>query len=214
MKQPDARSDEQALSLREEALKICARSGWTPQCIGRNQFQIGVSEVYEELRCLQKVLAVYISQDLINCCRRHHLWSPFFEDVEARIWLFLDDRERAQKRWQKLSNHTNKQMQKVARDALSSLDKNIQSGDRLVVEVSNALDRGQQQRMQTMLTQALIQAEDLDDSKLQSLLDMVAMQYPMPSEFPINRELYINQLIFELFDRQLQGWESPIDAAS
>ena len=109
---------------------------------------------------------------------------------------------------------TNKQLQMVARDALSGLDKNIQSGDRLVVEVSNALDRGQRQRMQTMLTQALIQAEDLDDSKLQSLLDMVAMQYPMPSEFPINRELYINQLIFELFDRQLQGWESPIDAAS
>ena len=214
MKQPEAHSDEQALLLREEALKICARSGWTPHRVAQGQYKIGFSEIYEELRCLQKVLAVHISQELIDCCRRYNIRSPYLEDVEARIWLFLDDRERAQKRWQRLSNHTNEQMQMVARDALSSLDKNIQSGDRLVVEVSNALDRGQRERMQSMLTQALIEAEDLDDLKLQSLLDMVTMQYPMPPEFPINRELYINQLMYELFDRQLQGWEIPIDATS
>ena len=214
MNQPDFTGDEQALLLREEALEICARSGWNPRCIGQGQYKIGFSEIYEELRCLQRVLAVHISQDLIDCCRRHQICSPYFDDVEARIWLFQDERKRAQERWSALSNHANEQVRSVANEALTRLDQKIKSGEQLVIEVSHALDRGEQKRMQVMLNQALIKAEDLDDSKLLSLLDMVAMQCPMPSEFPINRDLYINQLMFELFDQQLQGWESLINAES
>ena len=214
MDQPDSTRDEQALLLREEALEICARSGWHPRRIGQGQYKIGFSEIYEELRCLQKVLAVHISQDLIDCCRRHQIFSPYFDDVEARIWLFQNDRKRAQERWYSLLDHANEQVRSVANEALTRLDQKIKSGEQVVIEVSHALDRGEQQRMQAMLNQALIEAEDLDDSKLLSLLDMVAMQRPMPSEFPINRDLYINQLMFELFDQQLQGWESLINAES
>ena len=214
MKQPDLIRDEQAWLLREEAVEICARSGWNPRCIGQGQYKIGFSEIYEELRCLQKVLAVHISQELIDCCRRHQIWSPYFDDVEARICLFQDEREWAQERWEALSNHANEQVRSVANEALARLDQQTKSGEQLVEEVTHALDRGQQKRMQTMLIQALIGAEDLDDSKLLSLLDMVAMQCPMPSEFPINRDLYINQLMFELFDQQLQCWENLIYAES
>ena len=35
-----------ALQLRAEALQICQRAAWTPQCIGTGVFDAGVKEIY------------------------------------------------------------------------------------------------------------------------------------------------------------------------
>ena len=54
---------------------------------------VGVSEICSCV--LQKVLAIDVAQELIDCCRKHQQWSPLFEDVEARIALFQGDVDRA-----------------------------------------------------------------------------------------------------------------------
>ena len=75
-------------ALREDAIAICRQAGWSPRCLGQQGAKPGVTEIYEELRCLQHVLAVDVAQALIDCCRMHQQWTPLFEDVEARIALF------------------------------------------------------------------------------------------------------------------------------
>ena len=118
-----------ALALQSEALTICEQAGWTPRCIGQQTHDIGVPEIYEELRCLQKVLAVHVSQALIDCCLRHDLWTPLFEDVEARIWLFLGDRKRAEQRWRSLLQHSSPTPRDIARQTLSALQRKVKSGE-------------------------------------------------------------------------------------
>ena len=66
-----AQPSDAALQLRADALQICRSAAWLPKCIGSGKFDAGVPEIYAELRALQKVRAVYVSQALIACCRRH-----------------------------------------------------------------------------------------------------------------------------------------------
>jgi hypothetical protein len=57
-----------------------------------------------------------------------------------------------------------------------------------------------------MLLVALTDVDEL--SNIQGVLEVVAMQWPMPPETPWDRGLHTNQLILDLFDRQLQDWEN------
>ena len=76
-------------------------------------------EIYEELRCLQKVLAIDVAQELIDCCRKHQQWSPLFEDVEARIALFRGDVDQAEQIWTHLLNHPSPIVQRDCSKRLS-----------------------------------------------------------------------------------------------
>ena len=49
-----ATAEERAWALRAEALQICDRFAWTPQCIGRGECEVGAREIYAELHRLQK----------------------------------------------------------------------------------------------------------------------------------------------------------------
>ena len=195
-----------ALQLRAEALQICQRAAWTPQCIGTGLFDAGVKEIYAELRDLQTVRAVHVSQDLIACCRRHGLWTPLFEDAEARIWMFLGDRDRAEARWRELLLHQDPNLRRIAQEALAGLQDNLDSGAQLATDVAQALDRNDQERLVTILLEAAL-AEEASAS-LDQVLEAAALQWPMPEEIPWNRGLFTNQLLLDLFERQLQGWEA------
>ena len=145
--------EDRALALRADALLICERAAWLPQCIGTDQFRPGVPEIYAELRCLQKVRAVRVSETLIACCQRHGMWTPYFADVEARIWLCLGDRDRAEARWSELLHHENRQLRVIAKQALVSLQRKVDSGERLATEVDQAMDRNETERVVEMLLQ-------------------------------------------------------------
>ena len=198
--------EDRALALRADALLICERAAWLPQCIGTDQFRPGVPEIYAELRCLQKVRAVRVSETLIACCQRHGMWTPYFEDVEARIWLFLGDRDRAEARWSELLHHENRQRRVIAKQALVSLQRKVDSGERLATEVDQAIDRNETERVVEMLLVALMDEDEPDT--LENVLEVVAMQWPMPPETPWDRGLFTSQLLLALFERQLQDWEA------
>ena len=205
-------TEEIPLALRAEALQICERFAWTPQCIGTDEYEVGPREIYEELRCLQKVGAVYVSQALIECCLRHKQWLPLFEDVEARIWLFLGERERAEKRWRDLLHHSSPVMREIAGHSLKRLEKKIETGEMLANEVSFAFDRNQTDRVKALLIEALLESKDLDEHWLQRVLEQTALKMPVPNEFPWDRTLFTNHLILELYAQQLEQWELGIDA--
>ena len=198
--------EDRALALRADALLICERAAWLPQCIGTDQFRPGVPEIYEEMRCLQRVRAVRVSEALIACCLRHGMWTSFFEDVEARIWLFLGDRDRAEARWKELLHHENRLLQVIAKQALASLQRKVDSGEQLAMEVDQAMDRNEMERVVGMLLVALMDEDEPDT--LENVLEVVALQWPMPPEIPWDRGLFTNHLVLDLFERQLQNWEA------
>ena len=205
MPSSDVQPSDAALQLRADALQICRSAAWLPQCIGSGQFDAGVPEIYAELRALQKVRAVYVSQALIACCRRHRLWTPLFEDVEARIWLFLGDRARAQARWADLLHHADSNLRGMAKKALAALQAKAESGVQLATEVAQAQDRNETDRLVTMLLAALLTDEPPD--ALEDVLEAAALQWPMPEGMPWDRGLFTQQLVLDLFERQLQQWE-------
>ena len=212
MDDPTITADERALALRAEALELCDRFAWAPQCIGSGAFEAGAREIYAELRRLQKVRAVYVSKALIDCCLRHQQWLPLFEDVEARIWLFLGERERAEQRWQALLQHSSPVMRKIAEAALKSLDTKRQTGELLATEVAQALDRNQTERVNALLIEAMLEIEDLDEAWLQEVLESTALKMPMPDSFPWDRTLFTNQLMLDLYGQQLDQWERLVYA--
>ena len=201
----------QAEALREEAIALCKRAGWSPKCIGTGQFKIGVCEIYEELRCLQKVYCVDVSEQLIECCRRHQQWSPLFEDVEARIALFRGETNKAELIWSDLLNHQSKIVHDIADQALRSLKSRRDSGEQLVNDVIQALDHDQQNLVDQMLYEAVMASSDLNNAFLVSALDVAARNRSRPEHWPWNRELLIDQLMFNLFERQLLAWENHVD---
>jgi hypothetical protein len=198
--------EDRALALRADALLICEQAAWLPQCIGTDQFLPGVPEIYEEMRCLQRVRAVRVSEALIACCLRHGMWTSLFEDVEARIWSFLGDRDRAEARWSELLHHENRQLQVIAKQALASLQRKVDSGEQLAMEVDQAMDRNEIERVVGMLLVALMDEDEPDT--LENVLEVVALQWPMPPEIPWDRGLFTNHLVLDLFERQLQNWEA------
>ena len=204
-------AEERALALRAEALLICDRFAWTPQCIGTGECEVGPREIYAELRCLQKVGAVDVSQALIDCCLRHQQWLALFEDVQARIWMFLGERERAEQRWRALLHHSNPVMREIAEKALKRLEKKIETGEMLASEVSFALDCNQIERVKMLLIEAILEIKDLDELWLQRVLEQTALKMPVPKEFPWNRTLYVNHLMLELYAQQLEEWEQNVN---
>ena len=199
------------MALRAEALEICDRYAWTPQCIGTGEYEVGPREIYAELRFLQRVGAVYVSQALIGCCLRHQQWLPLFEDVEARIWLFLGERERAEQRWRELLHHSSPVMREIAEKALKRLEQKIQTGEMLANEVSNALDRNQMDRAKALLIDVMLEIKNLDEPWLQRVLEQTASKMPIPKELPWDRTLLTNHLMLELYAQQLEQWEQGID---
>ena len=204
-------AEEPAWALRAEALEICDRFAWTPQCIGMGDSEVGPREIYSELRCLQKVGAVDVSQALIDCCLRHQQWLALFEDVQARIWLCLGERERAEQRWRALLQHSNPVMREIAEMALQRLGKKIETGEILVTDVTHAFDRNQTDRVKALLIEALLESKDLDEPWLQRVLEQIALKMPVPNEFPWDRTLFTNHLLLELYAQQLDQWEQNID---
>ena len=211
MTDSETTSEERALALRAEALVICDRFAWTPQCIGTGDSEVGPREIYAELRCLQKVGAVDVVQALIDCCLRHQQWLALFEDVQARIWMFLGEWERAEQRWRALLHHSNPVMREIAEMALKRLEKKIETGEILAIDVAHALDRNQIDRAKTLLIKAMIQIKDLDEPWLQRVLEQTALKMPISNKFPWNRMLFTNHLMLELYAQQLEQWEQIID---
>ena len=203
-------AEERALALRAEALLICDRFAWTPQCIGTGDGEVGPREIYAELRCLQKVGAVDVAQALIDCCLRHQQWLALFEDVQARIWMFLGEWERAEQHWRALLRHSNPVMREIAEMALKRLEKKIETGEILAIDVAHALDCNQIDRAKTLLIKAMIQVKDLDELWLQRVLEQTALKMPVPNKFPWNRTLFTNHLMLELYAQQLEQWEQII----
>ena len=201
-----------ALALRAEALQICDRFAWHPQCIGSGSFEAGVREIYAELRLLQKVRAVYVSQELIDCCRSHRQWFPLFEDVQARIWMFLGDRDRAEQQWQSLLHHSNQLVRELAQKALTNLEKKQLTGELLATDVAQSLDRNQTERAHARLLEAMLEIDDLDEPWLQRVLESTALKTPMLESFPWDRTLFTNQLMLDLYGQQLDQWERLVDA--
>ena len=201
---------DQGQALRLEAMAICRQAGWPPRCLGQSGFTPGVSEIYEELRCLQQVLAVDVAQELIDCCRKHQQWTPLFEDVEARIALFNGDVDQAEAVWQRLVDYPSKVVQRIADKALRSLKTKRETGDQLMMDVIQALDRNQIASAHAMLLDALMEARNLEDEKLRDALEPVAMSRSKPDHFPWNRDLLIDQVVLDLFDHQLASWERHV----
>ena len=199
------------MALRAEALLICDRYAWTPQCIGTGEYEVGPREIYAELRCLQKVGAVDVSQALIDCCLQHQQWLALFEDVQARIWMFLGEWERAEQRWRALLHHSNPVMREIAETALKRLEKKIENGEILEMDMARALDRNQIKRVKALLIKAMIQIKALDEPWLQRVLEQTALKMPLPKEFPWDRTLFANHLMLELYAQQLEQWEQIIN---
>ena len=203
-------AEERALALRAEALEICDRFAWTPQCIGRGDFEVGAWEIYEELRRLQKVRAVYVSQALIECCLRHQQWLPLFEDVEARIWLFLGEWERAEQRWQAMLHHSSLVMREIAEKALNDLKLERESGLKLATEVVQALDRSDFALVDQLLIDALLQSKGFSEDDLQSALEAIALKIRMPHDYPWNPRLFVHQLKLDSFQKYLNSLEKKV----
>ena len=201
----------QAEVLREEAIALCKRAGWSPQCIGTERFKIGVSEIYEELRCLQKVCCVDISEELIECCRKHRQWSPLFDDVLARIALLRGETNKAELIWSDLLNHQSEMMHRIADQSLRALSTKRDSGEQLVDDVLQALDRDQQHLVDQMLYEAVMASSDFNDPFFVSALDIVSRSRSKPEHWPWNRELLIDQLMLTLFEQQLLAWDNHVE---
>ena len=204
-------AEERALALRAEALEICDRFAWMPQCIGTGEFEVGPREIYAELRFLQKVGAVDVSQALIDCCLRHQQWLALFEDVQARSWMVLGERERAEQHWRALLHHSNPVMREIAETAINRLEKKIENGEILAMDVARALDRNQIKRVKDLLIKAVIQIKDLDEPWLRRVLEQTALKMPVPNELPWDRTLFTNHLMLELYAQQLEKWEQNVD---
>ena len=199
-----------AEALRNDARAICRVAGWSPRCIGTDQFEIGVPEIYEELRCLQHFCCVDVSEEIIKCCKKHQQWSPLFEDVEARIALFRGETERAESIWTELLNHHSEVIRSIANNALRSLDVKRKSGAQLIIDVVQSLDRNQVDRADAMLYEALVKAENLDDEKLGVALEARAMSRLSPDHWPWNRDLLVDHCVLELLDQQVSVWEKHV----
>jgi len=210
MTDPVTTAEERALALRAEVLALCRTAGWSPRCIGTDQFEIGVPEIYEELRCLQKLGCIDVSEEIIDCCKKRRQWSPLFEDVEARIALFRGEEERAESIWTDLLNHRSEVMRGIAHDALLSLVEKRKSGAQLITDVLKFLDRNQTRCADKMLYEAIIKAKDLDDENLGVALEVRAMSRPSPGHWPWNRDLLVDHCVLKLLDQQVSAWEDHV----
>ena len=202
-------AEERALALRAEALLICDRFAWTPQCIGTGECEVGPREIYAELRCLQKVGAVDVSQALIDCCLRHQQWLALFEDVQARIWMFLGERQQAEQRWRELLNHSELILRRMAQQALDNLERNVKSGLTLVAEVGSALDRGLSDEASEMLYRALL--ENVSFKHFDDALESMALSRSLPDSYPWNQDLLKQELILDLFEDKIEELEKGLD---
>ena len=202
-------AEERALALRAEALELCDRFAWTPHCIGRGESEVGAREIYGELKCLQRVGAVYVSQALIECCLRHQQWLPLFEDVEARIWMFLGERERAEQRWRALLHHSEVILRQMAQKALDNLERNDESGRSLVSEVNWALDRDLRHQISHKLTHALL--DNAPVKYLDDALEATALSCSSPESHAWDRGSLTQQLILDLLEDRIEEWEKSLD---
>ena len=159
---------------------------------------------------MQKVFCVDVAEELIECCKRHQQWSPLFEDVEARIALFRGDTKKAEFIWTKLNKNQSEIIRRVADKALRSLEVKRESGEQLLLDVHQALDRNQQSRVDVILNEAVIAAKDLESKKLFDALELCAMSREKPADWPWNRDLFIDQLVLNLFEQQLSTWEDHV----
>ena len=142
---------------------------------------------------------------------RHQQWLALFEDVQARIWLFLGEREQAEQRWLALLKHSEPVMREIAEMALKRLGKKIETGEILANDVALALDQNQTDRVKSLLIDALLESKDLDEPWLQRVLEQTALKMPVPNEFPWDRMLFFNHLVLELYAQQLEQWEQNVD---
>ena len=172
-----------ALALRAEAIEICGCFTWQPQCIGSGTFDAGVRGLCRSATAA--VRAVYVSQALIDCCKRHRLWFPLFEDVQARIWVFLRQRERAEQLWRSCCI-----TQRVGSEVAKSRSRPWKIRFSLVKCLQQRWckhDRTED-RPHALLTEAILEIEDLDEPFLQAVLETTALKIlmrviPMGSRF-------------------------------
>ena len=147
---------------------------------------------------------------MIDCCLRHQQWLPLFEDVEARIWLFLGEWERAEQRWQALLHHSSSVMREIAEKALNGLKLERESGLKLATEVVQALDRSEIDLVDQLLIESLLQSKGFSKTDLQSALEAIALKIGVPDDLPWNRRLFVHQLKLNLFQKHLDYLEKKV----
>ena len=124
--------------------------------------------------------------------------------------MFNGDVDQAEAVWQRLVDYPSKVVQRIADKALHSLKAKRETGDQLLMDVVQALDRNQIARAHSMLLDALMSAKNLNEEKLRDALEPVAMSRSKPEHFPWNRDLLIDQVVLDLFDHQLALWERHV----
>ena len=102
-------------------------------------------------------------------------------------------------------------MHRIADQSLRSLTIKRDSGEQLVDDVLQALDRDQQNLVDQMLCEAVIASSDLSNTFLVSALDIVSRSRSKPEHWPWNRELLIDQLMLTLFEQQLLAWDNHVE---
>jgi hypothetical protein len=125
--------------------------------------------------------------------------------------LFRGETNKAELIWSDLLNHQSKIVHDIADQALRSLKSRRDSGEQLVNDVIQALDHDQQNLVDQMLYEAVMASSDLNNAFLVSALDVAARNRSRPEHWPWNRELLIDQLMFNLFEQQLLAWENHVD---
>ena len=73
------------------------------------------------------------------------------------------------------------------------------------------IDHDKQNLVDQMLYEAVMASSDLNNVFLVSALDVAARNRSRPEHWPWNQELLIDQLIFNLFERQMLAWENHVD---
>ena len=102
-------------------------------------------------------------------------------------------------------------MREIAETALKRLEKKIENGEILAMDVAHALDRNQIDRVKTLLIEAIIQVKDFDEPWLQRVLEQTALKMLVSNELPWDRTLLTNYLMLELYAKQLEKWEQNIN---
>ena len=147
---------DEALREQAELIEFCRNAGWKPRHLGDpdSRASIGFEQALLEIIECRAQGATLMSGALIDHCRAMGWTSPWLLDNKARL-LQEDDPAAAASIWWDLSEHTDPQVRKAAKEALDLNGRSELEAD-ILRAITASRDQGRKTPWRTLLMQRLL----------------------------------------------------------
>lgn len=197
-------------TLREALLEHCRLAGWTPQHVGRPANEPGLHEALLEIIACREAEASQLSLELIERCEHLGWKSPWLQDNRARSLLHQGFEQEAVTIWKQLA--ADEEAGAVARNTLEDIEAiKLRDTDGVMANrIRQLRERNRPELWQPLLLQSLLNGAAIDAGPLAEVIRETAMDFRPPAGAPWDGELLRQELLLQLYERQLTYWEQSM----